>query len=596
MITELLVKNLDVVFLIYGASFLLMAIAVFVQLRQESVFKIAGIIWLLAGFGITHGLNEWLDMITIIKGGNLGLFNFIRLAMLTASFVFLFEFGRRLMGLSGKSFLNKRASFGLCLVVFIFVLVSKEDATIWPRYFLGFTGGLLSSWGFALYYHSNRIALRPFQVRQYFLMASVSLCVYSVLSGIIVPEAAFFPAAVINNNSFLNVFGIPVQVFRAVCAVILAWAVFNILGIFKQELISELKNRLRQIAEAKNFTDNIITSMTDALIVVDVSGKIKLVNAAACRILGYEENELLGKPAQELSEENDFFAAEKLKLPRNNGYLTNRELKCLSKSKEKIPMLFSKAIMRNHEGASAGIVGVGKDLRALNNLQHKLAQSEKLAALGKIAGILGHDFKNQLSVMRQAVYFLKIRLAGAEERICQKLAVLEAQIIESNTAVDNIMMFSVTKQPQYQNLYLEELLLEVAESVQMPEGIKKTFLIEENLPEIQADRIQLARVFTNIVINAREAMKGKGKLIIKVSSNGVFVDILFTDTGCGIAEENRNNIFEPFFTSKPSGMGLGLFTCNVIIEAHGGTIGIESKVNEGTTVKIKLPVKRQPIM
>ncbi len=592
MITELFVKNLDIVFLIYGVSFLLMAIAILVQPRHESVFKLAGIIWLLAGFGITHGLNEWLDMIAIIKGGNLRSFNFIRLTMLAVSFVFLFEFGRRLVGLSGKSFLNKWASFGACAVIFIFTLVSKEDATIWPRYFLGFPGGVLSAWGFTRYYYGNRKALRLFQVRQYFLMASASLCVYSVLGGIIVPKAAFFPAAVINNNSFLNVFGIPVQVFRAVCAAILAWAVFNILGVFKRELISELKNRLRQSVEAKNFTENIIASITDALIVIDVSGKIKLVNAAACRIFGYEEKELLGKPVQELSEENDFFSLEKLKILQEGGFLPNRKIVCLSKHNEKIPMLFSKAIMNNQEGEFAGIVGVGKDLRELSNLQDKLARSEKLAALGKIAGILGHDFKNQLSVMRQAVYFLKMKLAGAGEKVCRQLEILDAQIIESSTAIDNIMMFSVTKRLQYQNFYLKELLSEITESVQIPEGIKKTFLIEENLPEIQADRIQLARVFTNIVINARDAMKEKGELIIKAACSGAFVDISFRDTGCGITEENKKNIFEPFFSSKPAGMGLGLFTCNVIIEAHGGTIEIESKANEGATVKIKLPVKR----
>lgn len=244
MLTKLFTENLDLVFFVYGLSFVVMGTAILVQPRRETAFRLTEIIWLLAVFGLVHGLNEWLDMWAIIRGSHSDALASIRLICLTVSYFFLFEFGRKFILLSRKKFLDKRITVLLCFSVLALFLSLKCEPSIWPRYILGFPGGLLSAVGFLLYYRDNKAILRPFNIRRYFVMAAISMFVYCIAGGIVTPKSDFFPASVINNDLFLYLFGIPVQVVRAVCAAFLAWSVWNIIGIFDWEAKEKLKNSL----------------------------------------------------------------------------------------------------------------------------------------------------------------------------------------------------------------------------------------------------------------------------------------------------------------------------------------------------------------
>lgn len=150
MLTEFFTKNLDIVFFIYGLAFFTMGVAIFIHPRRESVFKLSGIIWLLAVFGLSHGFNEWLDMFDLIKANDSHLFDLIQLSVLTFSYIFLFEFGRRMMFLSFKNFfLNRWLTIILYCYLFVSVfLLPAEQPSIWPRYLLGFPGGLCRHSGF----------------------------------------------------------------------------------------------------------------------------------------------------------------------------------------------------------------------------------------------------------------------------------------------------------------------------------------------------------------------------------------------------------------------------------------------------------------
>ncbi|MDD5477677.1 MAG: ATP-binding protein [Candidatus Omnitrophica bacterium] len=251
MLTEFLIKNLDIVFFVYGLAFFAMGTAIFLQPRHKSAFKLAGIIWILGAFGLIHGINEWLDMFTIIRAQDLHMWGLTRAVVLTVSFIFLFEFGRRLFCLSfNKRFFSKWITLAISVLVFIFLFALGEH-TIWPRYFLCFPGGVLTALGFMAYYRKNEAELEPFKARKYFLIAASSIGIYGILGGLIVPKADFFPASAINNASFLSLFGIPVQSFRALCAIVLAWACWYILGIFNREIIHKLKADLEELTMAK---------------------------------------------------------------------------------------------------------------------------------------------------------------------------------------------------------------------------------------------------------------------------------------------------------------------------------------------------------
>jgi diguanylate cyclase (GGDEF)-like protein len=240
--------NLDIVFFLYGLAFFVMGISILVQPRKESAFKLADILWLLAWFGLVHGINEWLDMWTIIKHQSTTL-DLIRLFCLILSFIFLFEFGKRLLLQSisedtskwGRK-ITQYLSWGAYLVVGIIILSSISISSnlwqtggIWARYLLAFPGALFTGLGFFAYYRHNEKALTQAKVKNYFLWSGSSFIIYGIASGLIVPKGDFFPSNWLNNDSFFSTLHIPVQVFRAVLAIIAALSVTEIIKIFDWE-------------------------------------------------------------------------------------------------------------------------------------------------------------------------------------------------------------------------------------------------------------------------------------------------------------------------------------------------------------------------
>ncbi len=590
MFAEFFTKNLDVVFLISGVSYVAMAVAIYAQPHHESSFRLADIMGLLAGFGMAHGINEWLYMFALIKKDQEIILTNIRAIALTIAFVFLFEFGRRLIILSLKKFLNKWITIVLYFLVFVLIAVTKENPVIWPRYLLGFPGGIFSAYGFILYYRNNKTILSLFKTHKYFIAAAVSLAAYGILGGIFVPKANFFPASFINNTMFFHLFGIPVQVFRAVCAVILVWSIYKILDIFEWEIISELKSALQETTAAKVYVDNILKSIIDTLIVIDSKAKIRAINKTGCQILGYEEHELLGKSITNLFKKETSFKGKTLRKFIENGSLKNFEVICYAKDKTQIPMIFSGSVMRDINGKINGIVGIGKDIRELKHLQKKLVETEKFAAMGKVSGIIGHEFRNQLGIMRNAVYYIKMKLQNKDAKIDKHLTMLDNEIIEIDQTIENILTFAKTKQPEFKLVDLKTILSGVIKKITIPKGIIVTTEIEDNLPKVSIDDIQINRVFINLILNAIDAMGKEGKLNIILKNIGDYILIQFNDTGQGVKNEDKKQLFEPFFSTKAKGTGLGLATSKMIIEAHEGNIEIESAVNKGTSITIKLPL------
>ncbi|MBU3954943.1 hypothetical protein KJ633_00610, partial [bacterium] len=207
-------SNMDIVFFIYGLAFVVMGLVIFIQPKKESGFKLAGILWLLAVFGVLHGINEWLDMWAILRGRNQTL-DIFRWSILVISYFFLFEFGRRLFRIGGpkcplwRKEIAKPFVWWLIPVIGLFILVSGfistdfwKTGSTWARYLLGFPGGILIGFGFFSYYTFEKEKLEPLKVRYYFLLTSFAFLVYGILGGLVVPKADFFPANWLNTDSF----------------------------------------------------------------------------------------------------------------------------------------------------------------------------------------------------------------------------------------------------------------------------------------------------------------------------------------------------------------------------------------------------------
>lgn len=294
LISQLFKIHLDIIFFIYGLSFVILGVAILVQTRQESKYKIAGILWILAVFALVHGLNEFLDMWAIIKGRSLSL-DIGRWLALLISYVFLFEFGRQLFYLTRpeNSFFRKKMPVILskclpwaCAVTIIFISLSSSDflafGGIFSRYLLGLPGCLLIGFGLFAYYRFEENILAAQKIRPYFLIASLAFISYGILGGLFVPRAGFFPANLLNNDTFYAVVRIPVQVFRAIFAVIATLSFLRILKIF---------NQLALIRKFKYLVENI----NDGIFIVDINKTVRFVNSIGASFLGALAEDLEGK-------------------------------------------------------------------------------------------------------------------------------------------------------------------------------------------------------------------------------------------------------------------------------------------------------------
>ncbi|MFA6093098.1 MAG: ATP-binding protein [Elusimicrobiota bacterium] len=250
--TDFLIQHLDIITLLYGLSFFITGTVIFTQKKVGGAFRLADMLAYFGLFCLIHAANGWVDMWLILKGPS-RILSTLGFYLLSISFVFLFEFGRRLCALHFKShpLLTPWTTAFLTLLTAALPFASAEDPAIWTRYFLALPGGLLSCAGLYFYYRDNEAALRPLHVRQHFFITWMTLGLYALFGGLVVPAGNFFPASLLSEALFLETLHIPVQVLSMLCALTLTAMFWKILGIFYQENTERLRQELsiRQSAE-----------------------------------------------------------------------------------------------------------------------------------------------------------------------------------------------------------------------------------------------------------------------------------------------------------------------------------------------------------
>jgi len=227
--------------------------------------------------------------------------------------------------------------------------------------------------------------------------------------------------------------------------------------------------------------------------------------------------------------------------------------------------------------------------RQLAETQAKLVKSERLAAIGELAGMVGHDLRNPLTSIKGAAYFLRAKYGSSLEGIgLEMLQNIDNSIEYSNKIINDLLDYS------------REIKLELSEAT--PSALFKAALallqVQEKIkvvdatavaPRIRADTGKMTRVFTNLIKNAFDAMPQGGTLTVTSCEEEKNWSITFEDTGVGMSEDTMKHLWKPLFTTKAKGMGFGLSICKRIVEAHGGRIVVASAVNKGTTFKLTLP-------
>jgi len=234
---------------------------------------------------------------------------------------------------------------------------------------------------------------------------------------------------------------------------------------------------------------------------------------------------------------------------------------------------------------------VKKRTKELEDVQEQLVRRERLAVLGQLSGGVAHELRSPLGAIRNAAYFLNMVLEEPEPEVKESLDILEKEVAASDRIINSLLDFARPKPLAPEEVNINDVIQDMLSRSDVPENVEVVSQLDESLPNIQADSTQLGIVFGNIIRNAIQAMLEGGKLVVKSEVPGPeWVAVSFADTGVGIPPEDVPKLFEPLFTTKAKGIGLGLAIIKNLIEKHGGTIEVESEVGKGTTFTVKLPI------
>lgn len=229
--------------------------------------------------------------------------------------------------------------------------------------------------------------------------------------------------------------------------------------------------------------------------------------------------------------------------------------------------------------------------KELRDAQEELIRKERLVALGKLAGGVGHELRNPLGVITNAMYFLEMALHDADEITREYLGIISYEVHNAEKIVSDLLGISRIKPTERGETTISELVAAVLENNPAPVNVEVRGRIASDLPPVFVDPRQIGQVLDNLVTNAYHAMAEGGTLTISAQAEEDKVSLFITDTGYGISKENMENIFEPLFTTKAKGFGLGLTVSKNLIEVNGGSIKAESKEGKGSTFTIILPTK-----
>jgi signal transduction histidine kinase len=229
-------------------------------------------------------------------------------------------------------------------------------------------------------------------------------------------------------------------------------------------------------------------------------------------------------------------------------------------------------------------------LGELRETQETLVRKEKLAMLGVLAGGVGHELRNPLGVMTNAVYYLGVVLKEAPAEIAEYLGILRTQISLAEKIVGDLLDFARIKLPEFELVSVKQIVDEQLARAGALDGVIVKHDFPSDLPRIRVDRVQIGQVVLNLITNALQAMNGNAALTFRGrrAPDG-FVRLDVIDTGIGITPQQMERLFEPLFTTKARGIGLGLAVSLGLVKANGGAISAESTPGVGTTMSVSLP-------
>jgi two-component system, cell cycle sensor histidine kinase and response regulator CckA len=364
--------------------------------------------------------------------------------------------------------------------------------------------------------------------------------------------------------------------------------------------ITERKRSEEELFRQNNLISTIFDSASEAIFAKDAAGVYISINKAGARMLGLTVAEVVGRTDAE------FLPAEIAR----QFCITDQQIISEGVSSEREEsgfldgcvrtFLSHKTPWRDNSGKIIGIIGVSNDITDRKEYEKEQQKMEKLESLGVLAGGIAHDFNNILTGIMGNISFAQMFIDSAHKSY-KPLIEAEKASVRAGELAHQLLTFARGGEPVKKVVSLKHIADETVSFVLHGSNVKGIVNIPDSIHAISADEGQLSQVFHNIIINAAQAMPGGGNLDIHAenitlsASNsmnlpaGNYVSLSFADQGCGIPENELNNIFDPYFTTKPAGNGLGLASVHSIVCRHNGHIGVTSVTGGGTTFTIHLP-------
>ncbi len=374
-------------------------------------------------------------------------------------------------------------------------------------------------------------------------------------------------------------------------------------------LFTELRTAIGDLFVIKQFNENVLQSMTNGLITVDLSGRITSTNIAAAKIIGYPREHLLGKPVQQVLVSSNSLQEVLSDTLQKGIPCSNYETVITHRDGHEIPIGLNASPLRDNQGVVTGLLLVFSDLSEIKKIEEEKRRLDRLADLGEMAAVLAHELRNPLGSISAGIQHLARKITDPAQQRAIQLILEETERV--NRLIENVLMISRPPTLDLVPAQVQDIVENVLARWHGKAAERRVRITKNYAPGIGSclvDPLRLDQALSNLISNALDAMPNGGDLRISVRKVRLIPDatnealqrdvaigpdewirIEVADTGIGIPEDKLPQIFEPFVTTKAKGTGLGLAITRRIITDHRGTISVRSKEGVGTVFTVDLP-------
>jgi two-component system sensor histidine kinase AtoS len=378
-----------------------------------------------------------------------------------------------------------------------------------------------------------------------------------------------------------------------------------------QDANTELRQRLDELADLKSYTDNVLASLTTGIVTVDLDGRVVTLNPAAELMTGFFAGEVIGRYCSEVFVQTPELGEILMETIGSRAATPGIAATLRRRNGRTLPVELSAAPLKGGEGKDLGVIAAIRDLTVVRELEQRLRRSDRLAALGSLAAGLAHEIKNPLTSLLTFSRHLTRRFDDEQFR-AKFQAVVPRELERINGIVEQLLELARPPRLTFAAVRLPSLLeraLELHAHELESAHVQVTREYANDLPVLWVDPDALYQGLVNLVRNALDAMPNGGRLAVRTGwSDGPHVAlpgrrgpgaahrirVEIEDSGVGIPAGHADRVFNPFFTTKDGGTGLGLALTHKIVEDHGGSIDFRGVPGGGTIFRIVLPLFPDP--